>query len=300
MAKKPVIKPSDQSLSYPVVHGKLIGITPLLAGKRQRRVLLIMKIDGRDSGVSLSAQDAVTLVEHVAELLSGSNANPVVALSGQEDGDEVRPQADRQQVIAKFVRFVRTAASKWTSTAAVPMITIWLKGLPKPLGLTQLDTMALLTSLVRSLASQRQPLAERIARALPRWIDEAEREVQFVRRIGSVTEHPAASGTVKKGLVLRQSIDQVYAEIRKAGPRSSFDLLVSDVEPELAAFVKARIELLKCRPVTPEGRRLEVLAIITAAIASLRQAHYQLWKETVIGSRLAQLDPTLASRDPLD
>jgi hypothetical protein len=36
-----------------------------------------------------------------------------------------------------------------------------------------------------------------------------------------------------------------------------------------------------------------MLAVILTCLQALRRGHYELWKDTVVGSRLAQLDASL-------
>jgi hypothetical protein len=74
-------------------------------------------------------------------------------------------------------------------------------------------------------------------------------------------------------------------------------------EPALAAFiheslaaVAGKLSLSGAPTDVVQGTHEEVLAVVLTALQALRRGHYELWKDTVTGTRLAHLDPTLRPR----
>jgi hypothetical protein len=75
---------------------------------------------------------------------------------------------------------------------------------------------------------------------------------------------------------------------------------VGQAEPALASFVHesltaaaGRLALAGAPTEVVQGVHEEVLAIVLTSVNALRRSHYELWKDTATGTRLAQLDPTL-------
>jgi hypothetical protein len=73
---------------------------------------------------------------------------------------------------------------------------------------------------------------------------------------------------------------------------------VGSTEPALASFIHQSLasvagKLALSGAPTPlvQGSHEEVLTLILTCIQALRRGHYELWKDTLTGSRLAQLDP---------
>jgi hypothetical protein len=71
-------------------------------------------------------------------------------------------------------------------------------------------------------------------------------------------------------------------------------------EPALASFiheslaaVAGKLSLSGAPTELVQGTHEEVLAVVLTALQALRHSHYELWKDTVTGTRLAQLDPSL-------
>jgi hypothetical protein len=68
-------------------------------------------------------------------------------------------------------------------------------------------------------------------------------------------------------------------------------------EPALAAFiyeslaaVAGKLSLSGAPTELVQGTHEEVLAVILTSLRALRRSHYELWKDTMTGTRLAQLD----------
>jgi hypothetical protein len=71
-------------------------------------------------------------------------------------------------------------------------------------------------------------------------------------------------------------------------------------EPALAAFiheslaaVAGKLSLSGAPTELVQGAHEEVLAVVLTSLQALRRGHYALWRDTVTGTRLAQLDPSL-------
>jgi hypothetical protein len=71
-------------------------------------------------------------------------------------------------------------------------------------------------------------------------------------------------------------------------------------EPALASFVHeslaavaGKLALAGAPTELVQGTHEEVLAVVLTSLQALRRGHYELWKDTVTGTRLAQLDPSL-------
>ena len=71
-------------------------------------------------------------------------------------------------------------------------------------------------------------------------------------------------------------------------------------EPALASFiyeglvsVAGRLSLSGAPTEVVQGSHEDVLEVVLTCIQAMRRGHYALWKDTVTGTRLAQLDPSL-------
>jgi hypothetical protein len=69
-------------------------------------------------------------------------------------------------------------------------------------------------------------------------------------------------------------------------------------EPVLAAFlaeglaaIAGRLALSGAPPEVVQGSHEEMLALALTCVQALRRGHYELWKDTMTGTRLAHLDP---------
>jgi hypothetical protein len=75
---------------------------------------------------------------------------------------------------------------------------------------------------------------------------------------------------------------------------------VASTEPALASFiyeslavVAGKLTLAGAPTEVVQGSHEEVLAVVLTCVQALRRGHYELWKDTATGTRLAQLDPAL-------
>jgi hypothetical protein len=73
-------------------------------------------------------------------------------------------------------------------------------------------------------------------------------------------------------------------------------------EPALASFiheslatVAGKLSLSGAPTELVQGSHEEVLAVVLTCVQALRNGHYELWKDTVVGTRLAQFDATLSA-----
>jgi hypothetical protein len=71
-------------------------------------------------------------------------------------------------------------------------------------------------------------------------------------------------------------------------------------EPALASFiceglasVAGRLSLSGAPTEVVQGSHEDVLAVVLTCVQAMRRGHYALWQDTVTGTRLAQLDPSL-------
>jgi hypothetical protein len=74
-------------------------------------------------------------------------------------------------------------------------------------------------------------------------------------------------------------------------------------EPALASFiceslaaVAGKLSLSGAPTEVVQGSHEEVLVALLTCLQALRHSHYELWKDTSLGTRLAQLDPSLQSK----
>lgn len=73
-------------------------------------------------------------------------------------------------------------------------------------------------------------------------------------------------------------------------------------EPALASFifeglavVAGKLSLSGAPTELVQGSHEDVLAVLLTCVQALRRGHYALWKDTAVGTRLAQLDESLAA-----
>lgn len=74
-------------------------------------------------------------------------------------------------------------------------------------------------------------------------------------------------------------------------------------EPALASFiyealsvVAGKLSLSGAPTELVQGSHEDVLAVVLTCVQAMRRGHYALWKDSVTGTRLAQLDPSLQSK----
>jgi hypothetical protein len=72
------------------------------------------------------------------------------------------------------------------------------------------------------------------------------------------------------------------------------------IEPALVSFivdalagVAGKLSLSGAPTELVQGAHEDVMAILLTSVQALRRGHYALWKDTVVGTRLEQLDDTL-------
>ncbi len=83
----------------------------------------------------------------------------------------------------------------------------------------------------------------------------------------------------------------------KGSPQALTDF--AQTEPVLASFiyeglavVAGKLSLSGAPTELVQGSHEDVLAVILTCVQAMRHGHYALWKDTVTGTRLAQLDPS--------
>jgi hypothetical protein len=78
---------------------------------------------------------------------------------------------------------------------------------------------------------------------------------------------------------------------------------IASTEPALASFIYEGLatvagKLCLSGAPTPlvQGSHEDVLSIVLTCVQALRRGHFELWKDTMAGTRLAQLDPSIQSK----
>ena len=78
---------------------------------------------------------------------------------------------------------------------------------------------------------------------------------------------------------------------------------IAQNEPALASFIYEGLsavagKLSLSRAPTPlvQGSHEEALAIVLTCVQAIRRGHFELWKDTMAGTRLAHLDPCFRSK----
>jgi hypothetical protein len=99
-------------------------------------------------------------------------------------------------------------------------------------------------------------------------------------------------------LVEPEHIISARQDIAQSGVEEALDA-AGQSEPALASFIHEELaavagKLALAGAPTPFVQRSheDVLAIVLTCVRALRRGHYELWKDTVTGTRLAQLDET--------
>jgi hypothetical protein len=100
-------------------------------------------------------------------------------------------------------------------------------------------------------------------------------------------------------LVEPEHIASARQEIAAKGIRQTLSEL-AQTEPALASFiyegltsVAGRLSLSGAPTELVQGSHEDVLAVVLTCVQAMHRGHYELWKDTVTGTRLAHLDPTL-------
>jgi hypothetical protein len=77
----------------------------------------------------------------------------------------------------------------------------------------------------------------------------------------------------------------------------------SQAEPALACFIQeslaviaGKLALAGAPTEVVQGQNADVLSLLLTCVEAQRRGHYELWKDTMTGTRLAQLDKTFKPR----
>ena len=101
--------------------------------------------------------------------------------------------------------------------------------------------------------------------------------------------------------VTPRSILHALTELQRQGTRRSMEQL-EQTEPDLAEFVIEWLSLSHQELMALGGpakrtryayRRVEALVLVS--LQALRQSHFELWREQASGTRLREIDPSLAA-----
>jgi hypothetical protein len=103
-------------------------------------------------------------------------------------------------------------------------------------------------------------------------------------------------------LVEAEHIASARENVAAKGAGESLDEFAK-TEPALASFicerlifVAGKLSLSGAPPELVQGSHEDVLAVVLTCVQAMRRGHYALWKDTVTGSRLAELDPSFQPR----
>jgi len=100
-------------------------------------------------------------------------------------------------------------------------------------------------------------------------------------------------------LVEPDTIVNARVQVGESGASPSLEALIA-VEPALGAFIQeslaavaGKIALSGAPGQLVQGVHEEVLTLLLTCVQAVRRGHYELWKETTIGTRLEELAPDL-------
>jgi hypothetical protein len=105
---------------------------------------------------------------------------------------------------------------------------------------------------------------------------------------------------MKPDAMLVEADHLIHARQEVAGQGSEKSLeQLAEAEPALAAFIHESLatvagKLALSEATTPlvQGVHEDVLAVVLTCVQAQRRGHYELWKDAMTGTRLAQLDDT--------
>jgi hypothetical protein len=93
--------------------------------------------------------------------------------------------------------------------------------------------------------------------------------------------------------------DHIMSAVQQVGASGSDKFLaeIGQTEPALASFVgqnllsiAGKLALAGAPTEVVQGVHEDALVLVLSCIQALRRGHYELWKDAMTGSRLAQLD----------
>ncbi len=99
--------------------------------------------------------------------------------------------------------------------------------------------------------------------------------------------------------------DMIVQARQTVGTKGSAKALAefSEAEPALAAYIHetlaaaaGRLTLAGAPTPLVQAAHEEVLALVLTCVESQRRGHYEFWKDSMAGTRLAQFDETLRPR----
>ena len=97
-------------------------------------------------------------------------------------------------------------------------------------------------------------------------------------------------------LTTQEMIHDASTQLNEAG-WNAWNQRLTELEPELANFVDTRATVIAGRlalsgapNAVTEGVFEDVMRCVLVAISALRQGHFQLWKDTEVGSRLLEIE----------
>jgi hypothetical protein len=215
-----------------------------------------------------------------------------------------------KQVVADHVRFLRSAIGVAAAPPHARMVILRLRrkqGI-EDLTLRQPQALRLLRSLAKTLAEEGYPAASRAAEAIVAAEKERARrsseDVQSPEFRGGQLQWkvPSSKGRTDQ-LVHRELLLHSRMRVRLAGPQQALSEL-AQAEPALARYIIAEFLTALSSPLggkaaaecAEEVERQAVIGAL-ALVMGIRRAYAQLWADTMVGSRLARIDPSLRN-DP--
>jgi hypothetical protein len=85
-------------------------------------------------------------------------------------------------------------------------------------------------------------------------------------------------------------------EVARSGAGAALNTL-AESEPAMAAFVHESLAAIAGKLVLTgapsqvvQGSHEDVLAVLLTCVQALRRGHYEIWKDSMVGTRMAQID----------
>ena len=213
-------------------------------------------------------------------------------------------------VQAPSVGFFSAKAATVAGGPNEPMMLVSLvrkPGVLEHVAFSQADAVRLIGAVAHGLANQNLFLGHAVLHVTARSRMEGNSDELPVhatvptgdKRTLIVRPRPRATRVSDKLIPGRTELEAAHERAAQAGPSGALQQMF-DVEPSLALYIDSTLGLIfdrlrhaKCPTNVVQSVENDVILLLATVFTTMRDAHYQLWRDTMMGTRLAQIDPQL-------
>jgi hypothetical protein len=224
-----------------------------------------------------------------------------------------RHSSNESRIVAYPVYFEKAWSATMLRPYRQPMVIVtveWKPGLQRHLAFSQYDATRLINSISGCLRDQGSSIGIKVLNAISAQCRESKASAQPLppkltgRSVRLDSPEAPRKARQTDMLVSLKALSQLQKSIWKRGVAAAIDDLL-EIEPGVARYLDYCVgwifQQLRDASVDlgiVDAVQDDALLMAMTIVAGLRIAHFRLWKDTMIGTRLAQIDPQLLRRKP--